>query len=438
MIQFYFLWMVLFLLPVSISASVDSVLVTDDFTDRSKFIDQSLLVIWGENLETKSCFELVERTDDQGETHQSIGVSIQASDYATYLPEVNGNPTLRTTTCFDYEVGQTDRSDKIVKIEFDALWTDYDTGYGELGRIVVTLVDEYPEGGPQAGDIEDLELEIPFGRPKYNIRLRNPQPVSESHDQYIHRSPSFQLYGGGHDPEGEFESSSDWGYWMPGFSSEAGGGAPGQPSASDYPINVATKKSDKPWRWNETNNWFHYTWIIEPELMSLYMRSSAEEEDDNTLVSQMAIPRNDMGDDYVLDRINEIHQTNISELPLMYNWFDTFNAVRVYFRGVNNMSFLANFNVSFEEINPVMANKTSSPSLQLYPNPSPSGIYYVGNSNSLDSFQVFDMNGRIVYSIEKGADAHRINLSFLDAGMYVVQAVLEDGRISKGKLIKTR
>lgn len=436
MLKWYPLGLVFLMASLSANASVDSILVADDFSDRTKFIDQSLLVIWGENTDAQSCFELVERTDDHGETHQSIGVSIQASDYATYLPEVNGNNTLRTTTCFDYEVGEVDRSDKILTVEFDALWTDYDPGYGELGRIVVTLVDEYPEGGPQVGDIEDLNLEAPFGRPKYNLRLRNPEPVPETHDQYIHRSPSFQLYGGGHDPEGEFESSSEWGYWMPGFSSEAGGGAPGQPSADDYPVNVATKKSDKPWRWNETGNWFHYTWVIEPEVMSLYMRSSSEGETKNTLVSQMAIPRNDLGDDYILDRINEIHQASVSEIPLMYNWFGTFNAVRVYFRGVNNMTFLANFNVSLEEINPVLAGETRFPQLHLYPNPSPSGIYHV--DKSVDTFQVFDMNGRIVYTLERGAAVHQINLSFLDAGMYLYQASLQDGQITNGKLIKSR
>lgn len=412
----------------------DSIVIFDIFQEQQKFYDLSELVIWGDNNEYVSCFQTGTIADDNGLSFSSVFVSLEGSTYSTYYPEINGNPTLRTMSCFDYSFDQIDRSDKIVTIEFDTFWSQYDGGYGEQGRVVVALVDDYPEGGPQVGDIDNLEPEAPFGRPKYNLRLRNSQPVDPSHGEYVHRSPSFMLYGGGLDEEGEFEKSVEWGYWMPGFSSEAGGGPPGQPSASDFP-ETGTKKSDQPWMWNSVSEWHRYTWVIEPELMSLYMRPSASDEGENVLVSQMAIPKDDLGEDYMIDYMNEVHLTDISSLPPLYNWFPSFEAIRVYFRGFEgNIAYLANFKLSYETIgDPVFVDNLEIPDVQIYPNPTNQNGFYV--SEHVQTIQVFDMSGRLQQSFSGIRKGSYVKVSDIKGGMYLVKLYFDKGAEITKKLI---
>jgi hypothetical protein len=431
-----FLAVLLFLfVNTSYANQIDSVFIFDDFQDFSQLNDLSKLVIWGENNEYQSCFILSPGIDDNGLSFQAIKVSGDATPFATYVPEVNGLPSLRTMTCFDYEFEEINRSDKIITIEFDAMWNRYDGGYGEQGRIVVTLVGDYPQGGPAAGDIENLALEAPFGRPKYNLRLRNSQPVEVSHSEYVHRSPSFILYGGGLSIDGEFEKSTDWGYWMPGFSSEAGGGPPGQPSASDYPA-TGTKKSDKPWPWNTINQWHHFTWVLEPELISLYMRSSSEEKADDILVSQMAVPRDDLGIDYIVDKLNEVHNTNITSPPIFYKWFESFNAIRIYYRGFNdNIASLANFKASWQNINdPVFVEQQESESsFDVYPNPNNHGVIML--TLDVKQFNVFDVSGRLITKGTNLKAGNPVNLDFITKGVYIITVIDQYDNLLKRKLI---
>jgi len=428
---------VLFFLFVNAAYSnqADSVFIFDDFQDFSKINDLSKLVIWGENVEPETCFQLGAVNDDNGLSFQAIKVSADATPFATYVPEVNAMPSLRTMTCFDYEFDEINRSNKIITIEFDAMWNRYDGGYGEQGRIVVTLVGDYPQGGPAVGDIENLELEAPFGRPIYNLRLRNSQPVETSHAEYVHRSPSFLLYGGGLDAEGEFEKSTEWGYWMPGFSSEAGGGPPGQPSASDYPA-TGTKKSDKPWPWNTINQWHHFTWVLEPELISLYMRSSSEEKADDILVSQMAVPRDDMGVDYIVDKLNEVHNTNVTSAPIFYKWFESFNAIRIYYRGYNdNIASLANFKGSWQSINDPVFVQQQSPenSFAVYPNPTTQGVIRL--TSEAKQLLVFDISGRLITQKTDVTAGFPVNLDFITPGVYMITIVDTHSNLLKSKLI---
>jgi hypothetical protein len=416
------------------SKASDSIFVKDDFTDLSQLKDLSEMVIWGDHKGPVSCFAPGEIIDNNGLSFRSIHVSEQASPYSTYQPLVNGKPSLRTMSCFDYEFPAIERSDKIITIEFDAFWSQYDPGYGEQGRIVVTLVDDYPEGGPRAGDIDSLHLEAPFGRPKYNLRLRNSTPVDPGHAEYIHRSPGFMLYGGGHDIRGEFEKSTDWGYWMPGFSSEAGGGAPGQPSASDFPY-TATKKFNQPWSWNSITQWHHYTWVISPELLELYMRPSSADASENQLLTKMAIPKDVSGEDYILDHINEVHETAITEPPLFYKWFGTFNAIRVYFRGFNgNIAYLANLQASYRAIEPpVHVHDHILPTAPVvFPNPSASGIFYF--DAPIKNLMVYDLGGRLVFQADDLSAA--IDLSHLTGGVYMYKAMDVNNIVFRGKVIR--
>lgn len=417
------------------SSEADSILVIDPFTDLNQIFDLSKLVLWGENTDTTSCFT-TSLINDFGTTgYNAIHVSDAATPYSTYVPEVNGHQTLRTTSCFDYSFGKIDRIDKNITIEFDLLFSQYDSGYGEQGRMVITLVDDYPDGGLRPGDIDSLQLTAPFGRPKYNLRLRNSMPVSESNNEYIHRSPSFMLYGGGLDAEGEFEKSADWGYWMPGFSSEAGGGAPGQPSASDFPA-TGTKKSDKPWQWNSTDYWHHYTWQIEPELMSLYMRRSSDNESENTLVARMSIPQDDLGEDYIIEKMNEVHGTTINTLPPLYKWHPSFSAVRIYFRGFNgNIAYLANLKIAFENIEePVLVeNQPQKPENPFYPNPAINGTVY--SRMEINQLTIYDIGGRLVGTLTH-LPANRItDISHLRSGIYIYKAQLTDLTSTQGKII---
>jgi hypothetical protein len=436
--NWHFTWVLLavtlILHPYGVIAS-DSIFVRDDFSDFSNLNDLSRLVIWGDNKTPVSCFALDKITDDKGRMFQSVFVTDEASPYSTYHAQVNGKPSLRTMSCFDYEFPNINRHNKTIKIEFDAFWKQYDSGYGEQGRIVVTLVHDYPEGGPSEGDIDKLNLEAPFGRPAYNVRLRNSQPVKETDANYVHRSPTFMLYGGGLSADGEFEKSTSLGYWMPGFSSEAGGGAPGQPSASDYPNGAFTKKSDRPWQWNPVNEWYHYTWIIDQEVMSLYMRPSNSEEKNNQLVSRMAIPRDDKGDDYILDELQKIHAVTVAQKPAMYKWYESFNAIRVYFRAFNgNIAYMANFTASYtREEPPVLAKQNTPAMLTIYPNPTSGG--YIRFNQAVSSLQIFDLSGRMILDQNHISENQFIDISTMGRGVYVYRVVNAENRRVQGKLM---
>ncbi len=326
------------LLFVTISSyASDTIFVDDNYADRSMLFDNSLLLLWGTNLTPTSAFEIKNVTDGAGLALKSICATVAASPYSTYYDSVSHKPSLKTATCYDYILQRKiDRSAKKITIEFDAIWNKYNIPRGEAGRVVITLVINFTTVAPKFGDIDSAHQER-FGYPAYNLRILNSGSSSNQ---------TFMVYGGGKTPNGEFEKRTENGrtYWLPGFSSEAGGTSPGQPDSSDYPY-FPTKKSNKPFiQAASITEWRHFTWIIEPEYMQIFKRATNENESMNELVSSMLIPKYEGDSLDVINKLNNEYGTNISKMPKYYKWFSEFNSVRVYLKATSsNFGYIANF-----------------------------------------------------------------------------------------------
>lgn len=417
-----------------------TILVEDNFITTDQFHDISTLLLWGDSTHPRSCFTLSEISDDNDLLYNAIHLTDEASPLSTYALVVEGKPSLRTASCFDYELESTiNRISTKTTIEFDVLWekyggtSSYPDRFGEFGRIVIMLLDDYPLGGPRFGDLDSVQMESPFGRPKYNMRIRNGAPVEESHPDYDNYSTTLMLYGGGHDIEGEIEKNAENTTWYPGFSSEAGGGAPGQPASSDYPA-VATKKGIKPWYWVSTTEWLHYTWVIEPEELRIYVRPSAEDSNSDSLISVMSIPKDLYGDDYITTMINDVHGSSISSPPPNYNWFETFSAIRVYFRSYNgNITYMANLKIVKDNYTTSVAPlHQEEKQFTVYPNPSSDGQLYF--SEPVSQLSVYGITGNQVFN-RQNTWLEFVDLSRLNSGIYFYQAQRKNGEFQTGKFI---
>jgi hypothetical protein len=304
-------------------------IVQDNFTNRSLFKDNTLLLNWGLYNSPQSGFSLQSKTDAStptAVTYNSICLTDSGVKYSGYIAA----NSLKTLTGIDYEFPtMLDRNAGDIKIEFDGIWNGQDNG-GESGRLVVTLLGNYPSGGGQFDQVYDTSLIDPFGKPLYNIRIRN---TSTSNG-------SLMLYGAGlsTNPKWEIYNTSP-GWWLPGFSVQSGGGSPG--SGADYPAS-GTKKSSV--AATSTTLWKHYTWLIKPEKMELYFRNSNQPASADVLLFFMQTPST-TDQAAQLTQINAAHGTNASQLPPYYNYYNSFKAVRFYWRGVVN-SHLANVKVS--------------------------------------------------------------------------------------------
>jgi hypothetical protein len=168
----------------------------------------------------------------------------------------------------------------------------------------------------------------------YNIRLRNNSATGNG---------PLMLYGAGLIPEPEWEKYTTGSWWLPGFSVQSGGGSPG--SGPDYPAS-GTKKSSL--ITTSTTKWKHYTWVIKPERMLLYFRNTDQAATADQLIFFMQIPKN-ISSTYVVNEINAAHGTTITTPPPNYNWFGEANAVRFYWRGLQN-SYLTNVKISVQPI----------------------------------------------------------------------------------------
>jgi hypothetical protein len=304
-------------------------IIQDNFTDRSKFKDNTLLLHWGLYNSPQTAFSLQSKTDaatPAAVTYNSICLTDSGVKYSGYTTA----NSLKTLTGIDYEFPATlNRNAGDIKIEFDGIWNGQDNG-GESGRLVVTLLGEYPAGGGQFDQVYDTSLTDPFGKPLYNIRIRNTNT----------NNGPLMLYGAGlsTNPKWEIYNTSP-GWWLPGFSVQSGGGSPG--SGADYPAS-GTKKSSM--IATSTTLWKHYTWLIKPERLELYVRNSNQPASSDVLIFFMQTPSTA---DAVtqLAQINAAHGTSATQLPPYYSYYNNFKALRFYWRGVVN-SHLANVKLS--------------------------------------------------------------------------------------------
>jgi hypothetical protein len=309
--------------------SAQTVIVDDNFTDRSKLKDNTLLLNWGTYSSPQTGFAIQMKTDASTPvpvSYNSISLTDSALKYAGY---VAGN-SLKTLTSIDYAFGTTlNRATGPIRIEFDGIWNTQDNG-GENGRLVVTLMGDYPAGGGQFNAVNDTTLPDPFGKPLYNIRIRNTNTSNGP----------LMLYGAGlsTNPRWEIYNTAP-GWWLPGFSVQSGGGSPG--SGPDYPAS-GTKKSSMVV--TSTTIWRHYTWLISTERMELFVRNSNQPASADVRIFFMQTPSTTIPAQQ-LSEINAAHGTSVAQLPPFYRYYDQFNAVRFYFRGGSN-SHLANVKVT--------------------------------------------------------------------------------------------
>ncbi len=314
---------------LSVPVWAQTTIVTDNFTDRSTFKDNTLLLNWGANSSPQSGYSLQSKTDAStpvAVTYNSVCLTADAIAHSGYTAA----NSLKTLTSIDYEFpALLDRNGGDIKIEFDGIWNGQDNG-GESGRLVVTLMGDYPAGGGQFDEVYDTNLINPFGRPLYNIRIRNSNSANGP----------MMLYGAGlsTDPEWEIYGTSP-GWWLPGFSVQSGGGSPG--SGPDYPAS-GTKKSSLVV--TSTTVWRHYTWVIKPERLELYYRNSNQPATADVLIFFMQTPSSS-NPATQLTQINAAHSTSAAVLPPYYNYYNSFKAIRFYWRGSTN-SHLANVRVT--------------------------------------------------------------------------------------------
>ena len=403
------LFSMLFLIvsAIGVQAQTDSLILMDNFTTTENFTDLTKKLIWSDSGDTTSGFILNQAEDANGMIQNSLSLTQEAIQKTGYKPG-----TIKASQAIDYILPEKlDRMNSTYKIEFDALWDELNnSGWGESGRIVVTLLHDYPDEIP-FNAIYNFEEEAPFGRPAYNLRIRN---HNKTGDYY---SGSFMLYGGGHDVNGEIEIYNNE-YWLPGFSSEAGGTTPGL--SAPYPLSPTMK--------NENfvtvgyPNWKHYTWLIKPERLEFYVRETYQNESENELVFFMQIPRSTKSENKIIEEINTAHQSTLSELPVLYNWFQWIEAIRIYFRGAEQ-AHLANFKLSKVLDTPLAFNKNEHQSSRplVYPNPCTTSFNIENKSARQMSFALYNSNGTVMKKgiIPDGLTIRNVNVESLTQGLYI-------------------
>lgn len=383
----------------------DEFLTTDLWTT-----DITTTFRWSEKGDQVSGFELAKTTDLNGLTKQCVRITQEALSKPGYKPG-----TMLAGLAFDYRF-QTpvDHGQTNLKIEFDALWDAVkNSGWGESGRLVLTLLHDYPDDSIPYNSILDIKKTAPFGRPAYNLRIRNHEKTGSYY------SGAFMLYGGGMDREGEIEKYNNQ-YWLPGFSSEAGGTSPGLLAA--YPLSPTMK--------NESMAtvafpfWKHYTWLVMPERMEFYMRDSNQSESSNQLVFFMQIPKTTKTNNEIIQEINYAHQSSITSLPHLYNWFPTFEALRIYFRGEQQTN-LANLKITAQNVSTsAITSFRQKTKVQVQPNPSTGNFRIVlHDEHEFEFLSLFNANGSKVYqqNLDQKSNNYNLQLSGIPSGVYLLR-----------------
>lgn len=306
--------------------------ITDAFADRSKFIDLSLLETWGPAplANGRTAFQLANKTAG-GTTLPALALTSEAFGYSG----ITGADQLKTMSAIDYVFPmEIDRRSTTVEIVFDAVWDQIGTG-GENGRFIVTLMNDYPPGGPVTGDINNVSDPMAFGRPIYNVRIRNNSTTA---------NPSLILFGAANNnPTPLWEKDGTGTQWLPGFSQQSCFGAPGSacnPVLSTIATNTATNTYPNTGTRRgtgvitSTTAWRTYRILFEPYRISLFSRLASVPRGTAWTVSDrdnfMEIP--DDADPQAINKINAAHGSNATQLPHFYDWFQFAEAVRLYWR----------------------------------------------------------------------------------------------------------
>ncbi len=286
------------LIVIAINASTSRAveILNDSFSNLNNWKDLSTAITWGGNSTPVSAFT-------------TAGGAATLTTTARAFSGYTATNQLKTFTALDHQFASPIAAEQnVVTIDFRVRWDGLNTSGGEAGRFMVVLTHDYPVGGLDLdlNDQFDNFAQESWARPAYHVRLRNSLS-----------SPSFLQYGGGLSALGEFEAydSSDPGsapdYWLPGFISGAGGVSPG--TGGDYPANswVSTASGEA------STAFQRFRYVISPDKQELFRDA------------------NDDGLGYTLEATMLLPPT--SSAPY-YHDFDTFEGVRLYWRGADGSS----------------------------------------------------------------------------------------------------
>ena len=88
----------------------------------------------------------------------------------------------------------------------------------------------------------------------------------------------------------------------------------------------------------------------------------------------------------------------------------------------------------FETTTMAVNESGSKNKVSIYPNPVKNDVF-VKSSTKINAVHIFNMEGRNVYTMQK-SNISNLNLSVLPKGVYIMQTVDENGKVSQTKLIK--
>lgn len=410
-------------------------LIEDDFSTQRYQHDLSKLLLWGNNSEPTSAFQVI--THSPGGSEPSFSAKCLTDTAMAYTRYTLPNG-IKTATAVDYTFPTLNRDEDSIRLEFDLTWSSLDAG-GENGRVVVAFMHDYPAGGPEFGNIENVDLEAPYGRPAYNWRVlgRNPQGTNN----YAHL-----FYGGGKSRDGEYEifNPTNNGWWLPGFISMPTGLSPGtQPY---YPAGPGNS-----WRnftLGSATQWQHFIFKLKPETAEIWFRKTSDAPGSEQLVNFMYIPKMEEDTLEVINKLNTFYGTSLDKLPPLYNWFNNIKALRFFWNGgANRNAFLANVTLDYSGdtsttsgLKPLVAN--SQIGLRAYPNPATeqSSLLIESKIGGKATLDIVSVTGKLMERREIEISGHSatvtpINLSSLSKGVYWVNLTTSGG-VNRLKLIK--
>ena len=158
--------------------------------------------------------------------------------------------------------------------------------------------------------------------------------------------------------------------------------------------------------------------VVAPEKLYIYLKPTADSLTPGygAEIAEIAIPRTDRGTAAVVSQMNAVHRTNISQPPLLYNWFPEVNGVRLYYRAAQR-SYVANMKVYTTRHLTSLAIAERIP-LNLFPNPAQDWLVMNPKLEGMP-YTVLNAAGQ---TVQKGQYAGGIDLRALSPGLYWVQA----------------
>jgi hypothetical protein len=268
-----------------------AVVIDEDFDDIAAWDDLSEAVSWGGHVGPTSAFEVV-----GGAVQLKRGGLESTVGFTGYTSA----DSLKTFTALDqrFPAALTHATD-VVTVDLRVRWDELSNS-GESGRLVVTLTHDYPSGGLDL-DLDDRYDDFGdewWARPAYQVRLRSAGTGSS-------QGTALLMYGGGTSDLGEWEANASW--WLPGFSSAAGGAQPGV--GDDFPTSGWTSTPTG----LATTSFRSYRWVIRADQQEIWFDADDDGFDPGDLQAVMPLPPT-------------------SPAPL-YRYFETFEGIRVYWRG---------------------------------------------------------------------------------------------------------